>query len=536
MTILPRRHVAATLSTVQAVVLSALLAACGHHDGNNAAPSTSGASSPAAASAAASNARVAASPVMAILPAGASSASPVSSSQTTRSTAPSAAPDTVLQAGANVGAPAAGASQPYEVAPWRDHPVKLSAMAELGKQLFFEKSLSGSGMMACASCHDPANAYGPPNALAVQLGGLDMKQQGARAVPSLKYLEHNPDFTIGPNSSVPDTDVATATPAAPTSDVKVASVAKGGNLTGAAAVAQAAAANNVPQGGFDWDGRIDTFQDQATGPLLDPHEMANKRASDVVHKLRDLPYAAKFKQLFGDRIFDDEHLAISEALFALTRYQLEEPSFHPYDSKYDYYMIGKATLSEQEMRGLKLFEDPAKGNCASCHIDKPSVDGKFPPIFTDFQFEAFGAPRNMHIAANRNPHYYDLGLCGPVRRDYTHVAAYCGLFKTPTLRNVLSRKVFFHNGVFHSIDDVMHFYVQRETDPGRWYPKDKNGKIDVYNDLPPKYKKNVDVADAPFDRKRGDAPALNDAEIKDVIAFLGTLNDGYRPTDGPATK
>jgi len=499
MTILPRRHFAATLGTAQAVVLSAFLAACGQHDGGNA------------------NAQQAAASAVAV--------APVSTPQTARSTAPSTGPDAVL----NTAAPAAGASQPYEVAPWRDHPVKLSAMAELGKQLFFEKSLSGSGKMACASCHDPANAYGPPNGLAVQLGGLDMQQQGARAVPSLKYLEHNPDFTIGPNSSVPDTDVATATPAAPTSDVKVASVAKGGNLTGAAAVAQQAAANNVPQGGFDWDGRIDTFQDQATGPLLDPHEMANKNASEVVHKLRDLPYAAKFKQLFGDHIFDDEHLAISEALFALTRYQLEEPSFHPYDSKYDYYMIGQATLTEAEARGLKLFEDPAKGNCSSCHIDKPSVDGKFPPVFTDFQFEAFGAPRNMHIAANRNPHYYDLGLCGPVRKDYTHVDAYCGLFKTPTLRNVLSRKVFFHNGVFRSIDDVMHFYVQRETDPARWYPKGKNGKIDVYNDLPPKYKKNVDVADAPFDRKRGDAPALDDQEIKDVIAFLGTLNDGYRP-------
>ncbi|MCP1118966.1 cytochrome-c peroxidase [Robbsia andropogonis] len=514
MMILARRRIAVTLGAMQSLLVSVLLAACGQqHDGGNAAPQSAvRAAAPSSVS----------SDVTSNTQAAAPSASKPSTGD---SPAPSVAPDAVLRAAA----PAKGASVPYDAAPWRDHPVPLSAMAQLGKQLFFEKSLSGSGKMACASCHDPSHAYGPPNGLAVQLGGLDMQKQGARAVPSLKYLEHNPDFTIGPNSSVPDTDVATAAPAAPVSDVKVASVAKGGNPTGAAAAAQQAAANNVPQGGFDWDGRIDTFQDQATGPLLDPHEMANKNASEVVSKLRDLPYAAKFKQLFGDRIFDDEHLAISEALFALTRYQLEDPSFHPYDSKYDYYLAGKATLSEQEMRGLKLFEDPNKGNCSSCHIDKPSVDGKFPPVFTDFQFEAFGAPRNMEIAANRNPHYYDLGLCGPVRKDYTHVDAYCGLFKTPTLRNVLSRKVFFHNGVFHSIDDVMHFYVQRETDPARWYPKGKNGKLDVYNDLPARYKKNVDVADAPFDRKHGDAPALNDGEIKDVIAFLGTLNDGYQP-------
>ncbi|MGI4859592.1 MAG: hypothetical protein ACRYHA_22255, partial [Janthinobacterium lividum] len=75
---------------------------------------------------------------------------------------------------------------------------------------------------------------------------------------------------------------------------------------------------------------------------------------------------------------------------------------------------------------------------------------------------------------------------------------------------------------------VMHFYVERETDPARWYPRRRDGTIDVYDDLPAKYRKNVDTADAPFDRKAGDAPALNAAEIRDVIAFLGTLTDGYR--------
>ena len=144
-------------------------------------------------------------------------------------------------------------------------------------------------------------------------------------------------------------------------------------------------------------------------------------------------------------------------MFALSRFQAEEPSFHPYDSKYDAYLAGKAELTPAEQRGLKLFDDPEKGNCASCHIDRPSRDGLFRPAFTDYQFEALGAPRNHELPANADPSFHDLGLCGPMRQDYTTAAAYCGLFKTPTLRNVATRKVFFHNGVFRSLEQVLHF-------------------------------------------------------------------------------
>ncbi len=185
-------------------------------------------------------------------------------------------------------------------------------------------------------------------------------------------------------------------------------------------------------------------------------------------------------------------------------------------------------MTAAEERGLKLFEDPKKGDCSSCHIDKTSADGLYRPAMTDYQFEAFAAPRNDQIPATHNPNYYDLGLCGPYRKDFATAKPYCGLFKTPTLRNVATRRVFFHNGYFRSLKDVLHFYVQRETDPAKWYPTRADGTVDAYNDLPGEYKKNVDVVDAPFDRKHGDKPALNDPEIDDVIAFLKTLTDGYK--------
>ncbi|WP_061540036.1 cytochrome-c peroxidase [Collimonas fungivorans] len=399
----------------------------------------------------------------------------------------------------------------------------LSAVAQLGKKIFFDPSLSGSGKLACASCHSPDHAYAPPNNLAVQLGGPALDRQGLRAVPSLRYLEHTPVFTIGPNSSVPDSDAAAAPPAV-AADVKVAAVAKNTQASAALLAAEA----HVPMGGLDWDGRADTLQNQAQGPFLDPNEMDNKSSAALLGKLRSAPYADALRQLFGANVFSNPDLALSEALFALARFQLEDPSFHPYDSKYDYYLAGRAALTAAETRGLKLFEDQQKGNCSSCHIDKPSRDGMFPPAFTDYQFEALAGPRNKELLANRDADHYDLGLCGPMRGDYRKHAAYCGLFKTPTLRNSATRGALFHNGVFKNLEDLLHFYVERETDPGKWYPKKPDGGIDKYDDLPPRYKKNVDVVDAPFDRKHGSAPALNDAEIKDMVAFLQTLNDGYQ--------
>ena len=82
------------------------------------------------------------------------------------------------------------------------------------------------------------------------------------------------------------------------------------------------------------------------------------------------------------------------------------------------------------------------------------------------------------------------------------------MFLTPTLRNVAERKVFFHNGVYHDLKQVMDFYNLRNTAPEKIYPRDASGKVQKYNDLPAKYHANVDAADAPFDRKFGDKPAM----------------------------
>jgi cytochrome c peroxidase len=258
-------------------------------------------------------------------------------------------------------------------------------------------------------------------------------------------------------------------------------------------------------------------------PLLAANEMANpdraKLGEGILARYGDVMQA-----LPGGGAADAEG-ALQIATEALAAYQETPNVFFPYTSKYDLFLAGRAVLSPQEQRGLALFEDPQKGNCATCHVSRTGADGS-PPQFTDYGFIALGLPRNAAIAANADQNYFDLGLCGPERRDFIDRSEYCGLFKTPTLRNVATRRSFYHNGLVHDLRDAVAFYVERETKPEKWYPRRGDGTIARYDDLPARFHANVNQ-EPPFDRKMGEAPALNDAEIDDVVAFLRTLTDGY---------
>jgi len=406
----------------------------------------------------------------------------------------------------------------------RPDPAPLSAMAQLGRLIFFDPALSSSGRMSCASCHSPQHSYGPPGDASALYGGPTLARQGARAVPSLMYLQFQPNFTIGP-APAGDSETPVALPQL---------AEKGKTAPRATKTAQStsqSAANIVPQGGLFWDGRVDTLQNQALGPLFNPIEMDGGSVARVAAKLQAAPYARRFTQLFGPDIFASPNMTVSEALFALARYQIEDPSFHPYSSRYDAWLEGKARLSPAEMRGYQLFNDVTKGDCAACHLDQPSPDGQ-PPLFTDHQFEALGVPRNPDLVLNQNPDYYDLGICGPYRTDLAAQTQFCGMFLTPTLRNSAARQVFFHNGVDHDLRQVLDFYDFRDTEPAKVYPRDAAGQARKYNDLPKRYWANIDTADPPFDRQLGQAPPLSAGEEEDIIAFLKTLNDGYAPEIG----
>jgi cytochrome c peroxidase len=358
--------------------------------------------------------------------------------------------------------------------------------------MFFDASLSASGRLSCASCHSAEHAYGPPDGRAVQLGGQNLDQQGVRAVLSLRYVLNR-------------TPIWSASYAASPAERLVEGI-------------------EPPAGGYGWDGRFSSLREQANFPLLAPNEMANASPQELVAKLQHASYAGEFRRVFGAKVFSDPDRAFKEARIALERFELEDSSFHPYSSRYDGYLDGREPLSEQELHGLALFSDPARGNCASCHPVGKGADGSH-PLLTDYQFEALGVPRNPELLANAEPGYFDEGLCGPLRTDQTHAALYCGMFKTPTLRNVATRSVFFHNGRFHTLKEALQFYVRRDTNPEFWYPQANSGDIDKFDDLPTAARGNIDVIDEPLTRIRGGEPAWNEKEIDDVIAFLQTLSD-----------
>lgn len=366
-----------------------------------------------------------------------------------------------------------------------------AAMAAVGRALFRDPSLSASGRTACSTCHSPLHAFGPPNGLAVQRGGADGLRPGVRAVPSLMYLQNVPPFTEHYFDDDGDDSV-----------------------------------DQGPAGGRTWDGRAQSAHDQARLPLLSPFEMANTSIEAVVAKLEHSANAAQFRETFGAQVFEDKALAFQGVLMALETYQQDPAEFYPYTSKYDAWLRSQASLTSDESRGLEAFNDPARGNCARCHPS--AVQGGAFPQFTDFGYAGIGAPRNVEIPANRDRRYYDLGLCGPWRTDLLDRKEYCGLFRTPTLRNVALRRVFFHNGVLHRLADVVRFYAERDTHPQLWYPRAADGGTRKFDDVPDAYQSNLDRT-APFDRHVGDRPPLGEDDVKAMVAFLNTLTDGYQP-------
>jgi cytochrome c peroxidase len=402
-------------------------------------------------------------------------------------------------AGAAPAASAASAARRLDpVTMWVRYPAaraSLDPVASLGRRMFFDTALSASGRQSCASCHDPAHAYGPPDGRAVQPGGPTLTQLGTRAVPSLRYLRFTPQFSRHLAQPSPD-----------------------------------GVEDEGPAGGFTRDGAAQTLHEQALLPLLNPVEMANADVAAVAARLRRSSYAAQFRQVFGGDVFDHPEAAAMKGATALQAFQEQDPSFEPYTSKFDAAMSGNAAFTAQELRGYTTFNDPRKGNCAKCHLDAPGPGGR-PAQFTDFGMVALGVPRNPEIPANRDARFFDLGVCGPVRKDLAREREFCGMFKTPTLRNSASRQVFFHNGRFHAMDDVLRFYAERDTAPAKWYPRVK-GQVVAFDDLPARLRANVDHVDVPFTLKAGDKPLLSDADIQDLAAFLKTLDDGWSTTPG----
>jgi cytochrome c peroxidase len=293
-----------------------------------------------------------------------------------------------------------------------DNPITTEKI-ELGKLLYFDPRLSVDGTVSCASCHDPS------------LGWTDQKQ-----------------FSAGVE----------------------------GKLGGRNSPTVINTAFNYFQ---FWDGRAKTLEEQATGPIENPVEMANTLEAATATIASIEGYKSYFKAAFGDEAVSIERIAMAIATFERTVLSGNSP--------WDRYALGgdEDAMSESAIRGLELFE--GKANCSRCHIGFNLTDNLFHNI-------------GVGMAAEKP----DLG-----RFDVTKEEADRGWFKTPTLRDITRTAPYMHDGSVETLEEVMEFYVG-------------GGEENPWLDT-----KNMEILD------------LSDEEIADVIEFMKHLDGDWKPMSPP---
>jgi len=369
---------------------------------------------------------------------------------------------------------------------------ELTPMEQLGKSLFFDK-ISSPDSMSCADCHAPSVGFTGPipgiNLRGAVYRGAVPQRFGNRKPPSAAYATLSPVFYY-------DSD------------------------------------EGLFVGGNFWDGRAtgerlgNPAADQALGPFLNPVEQNNPSKQAVLEQVAASKYAYMWEQVWGEPISvatpAEIEMNYDRVGLAIAAYE-DSPEVNPFSSKFDYYLAGQVSLSEQEQMGLALFN--GKALCSECHISSgPS------PLFTDFTFDNLGVPKNpenpfydmdtvyLDDGSPINPEgaaWIDPGLGGFLltRPEWSFLAAEnMGKHKVPTLRNVAKGpgknfpKAFTHNGVFMSLEEVVHFYNTRDVEA--WPP--------------PEVAANVNTEEL------GDL-GLTAEEEAAIVAFMKTLSDGYTP-------
>ncbi|MFC1790990.1 cytochrome-c peroxidase [Gemmatimonadota bacterium] len=340
--------------------------------------------------------------------------------------------------------------------------VALTPKESLGKLLFFDRQLSTPPGQACSDCHSPGAGFGDPNRQLPVSRGVHPDRYGNRNDMTASYAAYIPPLAFDE-------------------------------------------AEGLWVGGLFWDGRASSLAEQAKGPPLNPLEMANPDAEAVVAAIREAPYRDQFLAVYGEGALENAGAAYDHMADAIAAYEMTS-EVSPFDSKYDQFLAGQVALSAQELRGLALFEDESKGNCSACHPSRPAPDGS-PPYFTDFTYDNLGTPRNPEnpfyfLPQEFNPDgvdYVDLGL-GPVVGD----PGLNGFFRVPTLRNVAITPPYMHNGVFHTLYQVVSFYNSRDRAPWPAPEVATHVNRDELGDL-----------------------ELTPQEMESIVAFLRTLTDGY---------
>ena len=333
----------------------------------------------------------------------------------------------------------------------------------LGEKLYHDTSLSKNKTMSCATCHVIDSAFVDPRPTNLSLGaslGDDLVSIGDRNAPTAAYAAFIPRFHFD-------------------------------------------AHEGLYIGGQFLDGRATDLTEQAKGPFLNPVEMnMPDEASVIARVLENANYVKAFKEIYGDDIFNDTQKAYEALADTIAKFE-KSKTFSPFNSKYDKALKGDEVLTEQEVRGLALFN--GKAECHACHpSDGPKAH------FTDFSYDNLGVPVNhaLRSANGKGSDFVDNGLYdNPQVND----KSLKGAFRVSTLRNIAVTGPYMHNGIFSNLATVVHFYNTRDV-PGAINPETgsswEKGEVEV--------NKN--------DAELGNLNLTNEEE-DDLVAFLKTLTD-----------
>ncbi len=317
-------------------------------------------------------------------------------------------------------------------------------------------------------------------------------------------------------------------------------------------------------GGNFWDGRAtgerlgDPIADQAQGPFVNPLEQALPDTGCVVRRVCAADYPVTLEAQFpgscrvawpanmdaactlpsGTLQLKPQDRATSDRAYdriaaAIAAYERSR-EVNPFSSKFDRYLVGQAVLSPEEQAGLALFT--GRSMCSACHPLDRGPRGE-PPLLTDFTFDNLGIPRNPEnpwYRATSNPAgpgWVDNGLGAflATRSDWREfAAANTGKHKVPTLRNVDRRpdgafvKAYMHNGYFKTLSGLVHFYNTRDVKPvcsGSFTEREALAR-DCWP--APEVRANMNTDEL------GNL-GLSQTEERAIVAFMGTLSDGYVP-------
>lgn len=252
--------------------------------------------------------------------------------------------------------------RPTDIPTPEDNPL-TEAKVSLGQALFFDPRLSGSNAISCASCHNPGFAW--EDIRATSLG--DSATVLGRHTPTILNMAW-------------------------------------GEL-------------------YFWDGRAESLEEQALGPIQSEVEMAQDLPS-LIMELNAIPgYVNAFEEAFPGVGITEDTLAKAIASFERTVISGESP--------FDKWVSGdENAISDSAKKGFELFN--GKARCSACHSGWN---------FTDWSFHDIG----LESA--------DIGRYGILDFDSLRHA-----FKTPGLRNIVERAPYMHDGSIATLEAVIDHY------------------------------------------------------------------------------